>query len=340
MTARIRAPWSSSSRLGRLPTNDSVTENDQGNIFAFADRPASAPLPPPRTPDERPPWLSRVVWGGAAAAVVVTLVGGAVWGAAAYTRDDLCTSIGNIRASAGDLISGDSVVIPDRVLAVTGDKLADQANVLIMDSRLERAVQQLAADTARLEEIGGSGIGPAAMPQVMVLFQSVDQHFKDAQAACGMTADGLLATELGDAMVTGAKNIAASAGPIPVATPQPVPAPAYTATPDELAAAQNDVDQRRDVLADLKAGRGSTRADRAVAEYEVAEAQQRLADLRAGKPGSFHQALELKGARAYLASAQESLRQVKADPAAGDGDRAAARAEVAKWQQRVTDLAG
>ncbi|BCY08031.1 hypothetical protein [Actinoplanes sp. L3-i22] len=315
-----------------------MTENEPGNVFAFANRDAGRHLPKPSAPDERPRWVGRAAWAGAGTAVVLLIGGGAVYGAAQYARGNVCASIQGIRANATGMTSGDSLVIPDSALAATGQKLSDQAQLLILDRDLENAVQRLSVDTVRLQEVGDAGTGPTSMPQLMILFQSVDEHFKQAQQACGQTADGLLATGLGGAVLTGANNAATGLTPAPAVTPTPVPAPAYTASPGELTAARNDLAARRDDLTDLRAGGSASAADRAVATYEVAAAKQRLADLEAGRPGDFHQALELRGATAYLARARESLRQVRADASAVDADRANARADVTKWQRRVTEL--
>lgn len=321
----------------RLPTKCGVNENEPANVFAFAERDAARPLPKPRTPDEPPRWIGRLAWAGVGTLAVVLLGGGTVYGAAAYGKSSVCASIETIGTNAATMMGPDATVVPAGVLAVTGRKLSDQTGLLIFHQDLEKSVNLLLADSKRLEEVDDAGVGPTDLPQLMALFQSVDQHFKQAQTACGMPASGILATGLGQAALTSVKTGGATA-PGVSATPEPLPAPAYTASPGELTAAQNDVAQHRDQLADVLAGDASSSADRAVARYELAAARQRLADLKAGQPGAFHQALELRGAKAYLASAKENLAQVKADTTAAAGDLANARADVKKWQHRVTEL--
>lgn len=320
-----------------LPTKGGVTENEPANVFAFAERDTARPLPRPSTPDERPRWVGRLAWIGAGVAAVVLVGGGSVYGAAAYAKSNVCTSIESIGANAATMMGPDTVVVPAGVLAVAQRKLTDHAGLLVFHQDLAKSVNQLITDTKRLDEIGEAGVVPAELPQLMVMFQSVDQHFKQAQTGCGLPAGGLLSTGLGKAALDSVKT-GGKAEPGVAATPEPIPAPAYTASPDELAAAQNDLNQRRDALADLLAGETATSADKAIAQYEVASARQRLDDLKAGKPGEFHQTLELRGARAYLASAKENLAQVKADTSAAASDRALARADVVRWQHRVDDL--
>ncbi|WP_436519606.1 hypothetical protein [Actinoplanes sp. HUAS TT8] len=314
-----------------------MNQNEPGNVFAFAERTGGQPLPAPRTPDERPRWVGRVVWAAAGTAVVLLIGGGAVYGAAAYTRSNVCATIQSIGASAAGMTGSDSVAIPDSALDSIGQRLQEQAGLLILHQDLEQAVNLLVADTKQLQAVDDTGVNPAYLPQVVTLFKAVDGHFKQAQTACGMPDVGLLSTNMGTALMIAAKN-ERSGRPFVAPTPAPLPAPAYTASPDELAAAQDDVNQHRDDLADLNADAGASSADRAVASYELAAARQRLADLKAGQPGAFHQALELRGAKAYLAEAKENLQQVKADTSAADVDRANARADVKKWQQRVKEL--
>ncbi|KUL38720.1 hypothetical protein [Actinoplanes awajinensis] len=323
--------------MAPLPTWGGVNANDPRDLFAFAERPVGEHQPAQAVPEERPLWRARLIWTTAGVAALALVASGAVYGVARHSKNTVCTSITSIAANAVKPTGAVSLVASDGSLAEAGRILTDQANLLIFNRELEKAVHLLAADTTRLQTVGDASTGPTNLPQLMALFQSVDEHFKQAQTECGLPAQGLLATGLGTAVTAEAKTVAA-AGPIPAATPAPLPAPDYTASADELAAAANDVAQRQGELNDIRGDQGTSPADLAVARYELAAAKQHLADLKGDTLGTFHQALELRGARAYLASAREDLRQATADEMATAADRAGARAVVLKWQNRVKEL--
>ena len=121
--------------------------------------------------------------------------------------------------------------------------------------------------------------------------------------------------------------------PVPAVTTPTVTTP--TVTP--VTAAQLAVDQARQVLGALQAGR-ATAAELAAARYELARALQNLDDLHAGIPGTVHHDLDVWQARVYRDLAIERCRATMTDPAASRAAQDQAYALVKQWQKRLDDL--
>jgi hypothetical protein len=198
---------------------------------------------------------------------------------------------------------------------------------------------------------------------MFTLAGSADTHARQGQAACGLAVNGVF----GDSNNNGAAASPALAMPVSTptgaaptrtmvtvlpTTPTPTPSatrrvtptrtatPKYTASPAELARAEARVARAQQEYQETPASPNASKTEREIAADELEAADQRLADLKAGRPGARHRKLEIRGAKAYLALAEEQYRRAMVDPTASEADRADARAHVITWRSTLKRVQG
>jgi hypothetical protein len=291
----------------------------------------------------RPERLRR--WGMVGGIVFVGLaiaVGGGAFGADAYATHAICAAVGRTEPTrTPDGAAKNSAVALDQARRT----LEDTAALLFFHPALRDATRGLSHDLADMRLLQDAGDPAAAAPEVsgrlLVVAMSVDNHARQAQTACGLPAEGVLnaagapkAPSVAAPPVDAAPVATATVDAAPPAARRATPSlPRHTATAGELWTAEQTV-----AVTAGKERQATSPIERQVTSYEHAAALQHLADLKAGHPDRPHHALDIRGAEARLAAAEEAYRRAMTDPAATPMDRSQARAVVEQWDEALTRL--